>query len=97
MSYDPHLRGVRCGDCAFSPGTAANQAPFTDVKAKFCAMIGEPFWCHVGEPHPLCMGWAEAVLDQPTAPKDLPEWKRRHAGGILKWIESDRLISQHLS
>lgn len=62
---------MKCGDCAFIPGTEASNSPNTLVIAHLCTLTGEPFECHL-VPGP-CAGWVEAVrarkisLLKPTA------------------------------
>lgn len=82
------IKLARCGDCAFTPGTEANLFCLTPAKAEMCAMIGEPFWCHVGKERRLCAGWVERVVTSEVAPKDCPPWKRRMAEATLEFIES---------
>ena len=50
---------MKCGDCAFIPGTDASNSPNTLVKAHLCALTGETFDCHL-TPGP-CAGWVEVV------------------------------------
>lgn len=57
---------MKCGDCAFIPGTEASNSPNTLVKAHLCALTGEPFDCHL-VPGP-CAGWAEAVKARKVSP-----------------------------
>ena len=36
----------KCATCAFRLGTEASRQPLTVLKARLCAQIGEPFYCH---------------------------------------------------
>lgn len=57
---------MKCGDCAFIPGTDASNSPNTLVKAHLCALTGETFDCHlIGGP---CAGWVEAVKARKASP-----------------------------
>jgi TorA maturation chaperone TorD len=57
---------VKCGDCAFIPGTEASNSPTTLVVAHLCALTGELFYCHLtGGP---CAGWVEAVKARKVSP-----------------------------
>lgn len=78
----------RCNDCAFTPGTEANLSNLTSHKASMCAMIGEPFFCHIGKEQKLCAGWVERVLTAEVAPSDVPEWKRKAIQSQLDFIQS---------
>lgn len=57
---------IKCGDCAFIPGTNASNSPDTLVIAHLCALTGEPFDCHL-VPGP-CAGWVEAVKARKISP-----------------------------
>ncbi len=57
---------MKCGDCAFIPGTEASNSPNTLVIAHLCALTGEPFECHL-VPGP-CAGWVEAVKTRKASP-----------------------------
>lgn len=57
---------MKCGDCAFIPGTEASNSPNTLVKAHLCALTGEPFDCHLV--HGPCAGWVEAVKARKLSP-----------------------------
>ncbi len=57
---------MKCGDCAFIPGTQASNSPNTLVIAHLCALTGEPFDCHL-VPGP-CAGWVEAVKARRKSP-----------------------------
>jgi len=57
---------MKCGDCAFLPGTNASNSPETLVVAHLCALTGEPFDCHL-VPGP-CAGWVEAVRARKRSP-----------------------------
>lgn len=53
----------RCGECAYRRGTFPNRCLSTVANALKCAVEGEPFLCHVPNPHNqtetngLCAGW----------------------------------------
>lgn len=61
----------RCDGCAFTPGTEANLSVHTLLKAKICAELAHPFYCHThldedGKPIKgarlqLCGGFVDAM------------------------------------
>ena len=70
---------IKCGDCAFIPGTQASNSPNTLVKAHLCALTGEPFDCHlVMGP---CVGWVEAVKARKISPLKPTAMQREIANG----------------
>ncbi len=71
----------RCHECAFSAGTEANRARWTQVTIELCLIARIPFYCHAqGEPAPACAGFVEA---RKTAPEH-PDWRRRTAEKLLE-------------
>lgn len=57
---------IKCGDCAFIPGTQASNSPNTLVIAHLCALTGEPFNCHLLDKP--CAGWVEALAARKRSP-----------------------------
>ena len=86
---------VKCGDCAFIPGTEASNSPNTLVKAHLCALTGEPFDCHLtGGP---CAGWVEAVKARKRSPLKPTETQKeiaRRSGELMNHVERLALSEQ---
>lgn len=86
---------VKCGDCAFVPGTEASNSPNTLVVAHLCALTGEPFDCHLtGGP---CVGWAETVRARrisPLKPNDTQKEIAKHSIDLMNHMERLALDEQ---
>jgi hypothetical protein len=57
-------RPDRCQGCAFTEGTEANQSLATQIKAKLCLRLSEPFYCHEADgtdPPTVCRGFIQAL------------------------------------
>jgi len=68
-----------CLGCAYTEGTPANQEPWNNLRAQFCAMGAIPFVCHHGKDwlnapqmtlaeayqnkYPICQGWRREVQE----------------------------------
>jgi hypothetical protein len=57
------IPGVKmCSECAFKPGTEANNCEITNDRAVQCLMWDDTFCCHdeQGEPNGVCAGYLYA-------------------------------------
>ncbi len=80
---------IKCGDCAFIPGTNASNSPNTLVVAHLCALTGEPFDCHL-VPGP-CAGWIEAVKARKASPLKPSAIQLQIADGKVQMAQMERL------
>lgn len=78
------LADLRCDDCAFRPGTEANQSEWTKIKARLCAEIPAEFLCH--RRPGLYAGWAALAneLNAQGFHAGQTEWQRRLKESVLE-------------